>query len=727
MSRAKASQKPRDATLEPAKVSGAAQPNRPSLADSDFAPVCFTYVAGLGFLALLILGIARWYRPDTAQLIQEATELVTPTAAKFLAPEPVERLQYVLGVLFTPLFLLGCLLALGWFYRGTTERNRRLYTWVATLLLHAGTVVTLIFACLALKQSAFLYVRAGVPFHGRLIFTREGCTQVILYMAFYTLLAFPCAALLAFFAHKRWISWTGKIALYSVSANMAVIVFFAALFDRDGISAYVAHLNPVIYPLAQVMAGKTLLVNCAPLYGLYPHFLQPFYEFLPLSVYSFTVAMATLLVTCLAALWFFLRTVTRNDFVFLAGFIAAVFYTYAGTKIIFPEFRPDPYFQYAPIRMLFPCLLLALSALYLRGIGKRWVYHTTFLCSALATLWNLDSGLVVFGAWLLLLGYAELFRNPWRASVRPILLHALTAFGSMLLVYGGYALFAYLRAGTWPDWRMTASYYKLFSHYGYYMLPMPGLPHTWGIIVGVYVAAMLLAINGLLRKENELLCGSLFLLSVLGAGLFAYYQGRSHDHCLIPLLYVPILIITLLADHILTGLRDGNRAYYKFLPLGALLFFFCASALPPVFGWSPGYMAAIHERSSAPSAGSQGLHSRNIEFIRKQTKPGERIFILLDGNLDGMYYAESSTASVLNLPSSIDWFFKSDISQVMSFLRENKSTKLFVVPGQRADLTELFKNSYRIAAQERQTGLTMLLPSASAARAGTPPPSANGT
>jgi hypothetical protein len=694
--------------LRLAKGSEASLPNRRSLSDSDFAPVCFTLFAGFGFLALLILGVAKWYRPDLAHLLQEATELVVPTVAKDLAPEPVERLQYVFSIFFTPLFLLGCLLTLQRFYQVTTERNQRIYTWMANALLLAGTAALPILTYQALKPSSFLYVRAGALFTNPL---------------YYTLLLFPAASLLAFFSHHRWISRTGKIALYSLSAYMAVIVFFSVLFDHDSIlPAYRIHLNPVIYPLAQVMAGKTLFVNCAPLYGLYPHFLQPLYKCLPLSVYSFTIVMAILMLSCFAALWFFLRTVVKNDFVFLAGFIAAVFYTYAGTKLVLSEFRPDPYFQYAPIRMLFPCLLLALAALYLRGIGKRWVYYATFLCAALALLWNLDTGVVVFGSWLLLLGYTELFRNPWRTAFKSILSHALTALGSWLLVYGGYALFAFLRSGAWPDWHMSIIYYKVFSHYGFNMLPMPGLPHLWGIVVGVYVAAMVMAIHGLLRKENELFSGSLFLLTVMGTGLFAYYQGRSHDYCLIPLLYVPIFLITLLADHILTGVKAGDRAYYKFLPLGALFFYFCASAVPSVFTQSGRFMREIYEGSQASRAGSQGVHSRNIEFIRKLTNPGEKIFILLDGDLDGLYYAETSTASVLDLPSSTDWFFKSDINQVEKFLRENKATKLFVVPGQRPYLTALFKNSYRLVAQEQQTGLTLLLPSARATSAGSPPP-----
>ena len=698
--RAKTRQASHETSGRPAHEPVALQPaGSASLSDSDFAPACLTFFAGLGFLALLILGIAKWYHPDSAPVLREAAKLLSPEFVVSAIPEPVERLQYVLSVFLTPLFLLGCLLTAKRFYRLTTERNRRLYTWLATILLLAGSAAAPILTYQALKTSGFLYVQAGV------LFTH--CQA-------YTLIFFPCAALMFFFAQKRWLSWVGKICLYAISAYMAMIVFLSVLFDCDSISAWTIHLNPVIYPLAQVMAGKTLLVNCAALYGLYPHFLQPVFEVLPLSVYSFTVVMASLLMICLASLWFFLRTGTRNDFVFLAGFIAAVFYAFSGTKIGISEIRPDPYFQYAPIRMLFPCLLLALAALYLRGIWKRKIYYVTFLFMALAILWNLDSGVVAFGTWLLFLGYIELFRNSWQGSVRPILLHALTALGSLLLVIGGFAVFTFLRSGCWPDWSLAVIFYKVFSYYGFYMLPMPGLPHLWGIIVMIYVAAMTLSIRGLLRREDELFNASLFLLVVLGAGRFGYYQGRSHDCCLVPLLYVPIAIITLLADHVFVCAKRGDRSYCKFLPLSMCFFYFCASAVLSLF-WPPDrFIARIGQGYSATSAGSKGRHSRNIEFIRKQTEPGEKIFIFLGGHLDGIYYAETSTASVLDLPSATDWVFKSDINHVVKFLMANTSAKVFVVPGEYAGLTELFKSRYRVGAQESHTGLTMLIPAAPA-------------
>src|SRR5450756_2140690 len=88
MNRAKTRQELREASSMATRLLAAPRPSRPSLIDRDFAPVCFTFLAGVEFLALLTVGVAKWYQPDTTRLIQEATELLTPYVATFLAPEP---------------------------------------------------------------------------------------------------------------------------------------------------------------------------------------------------------------------------------------------------------------------------------------------------------------------------------------------------------------------------------------------------------------------------------------------------------------------------------------------------------------------------------------------------------------------------------------------------------------------------------------------------------------
>ncbi|MEI9479488.1 MAG: hypothetical protein WCO26_23360, partial [Deltaproteobacteria bacterium] len=146
---------------------------------------------------------------------------------------------------------------------------------------------------------------------------------------------------------------------------------------------------------------------------------------------------------------------TRNDLVFLVGFLATIYCGYMEPRILSKliHIRPDPFFQYAPLRMLFPYALLALSAVYQTTRHKKAIYTLTSVLMSLSVLWNFDSGIVAFFAWNLFLAYGELFHAPTvPKAIRPILKHLCSSLVFLFLVVSGYSVFAFFKTGTFPDW-----------------------------------------------------------------------------------------------------------------------------------------------------------------------------------------------------------------------------------------------------------------------------------
>lgn len=673
---------------------------------ADFTPVCSAIFGGALFLWLLTLVISSIYHPDSSALLAEAKSLVMPWAVQNLAPEPVERLQFLASLVLLPPFLMGWMAVSTRFIQRLNEVTRRYLDRCVLALFAVASLVAPFLIYIALKHSenGFLYVRSSALYTHPLV---------------YTIFVFPLCLCIAWGRVQRRLVLVGQVVLWACSLWSLVVVFSLAAFQRESISPWVSHLNPVIYPLAQVLAGKTLLVDCASLYGLYPHLIQPLFKIVPLTVHSFTLLMAVLVVTGFLSLLVFLRSNTRSSILGLAGFLAVVFFSLIGPRYIFGPTRPDPYFQYYPIRLIFPCAFLLLASLYIRGCGGRKLYWIVFALASVGILWNPDSGVVVFCAWLLLLGYLELFRNRVRDAVRRIALHAIVSGAFLALAFGGYSLFAFLRSGIWPDWQMTARYYKLFTHYGYGMLPMPSTLHFWQVIMGVCLVTMAVSLHGLLKKKDERFSALLFVLTVMEAGLFGYYQGRSHDYCLVFMLYLPIVMLTLLADRILEEIQAGNALFYKYTPSVVLILYFLFAATPSVIvegrvlaRWIGEGTADALGTISADSP--QGMQARHLNFLKKHTVPGEKVFILLDGFargfVDGLYYAESGTASAVNVSAANDWFFQADVADVIRFLQENRTTKVFVRLGEYRDLSPLFDSAYRVVARDDQTGLGLLLP-----------------
>jgi hypothetical protein len=244
------------------------------------------------------------------------------------------------------------------------------------------------------------------------------------------------------------------------------------------------------------------------------------------------------------------------------------------------------------------------------------------------------------------------------------------------------------------------------------MIPLAESIHLWMVVAGLYIFSLLLSIHGLIKKENEVLNTNLFLLAVLGIGLFSYFIGRSHGANLYPLLIIPVLIITLLIDHTIRQVMLKNQNYYLFVPLCLIGLFICASAIPSFVLWSPtilrkwsypGFISTFHPPS--------GAHARNIAFIRKYAQRGESIFIYSDCFVDGIYHAETQTRSTLDLPSSTDYFLKTDIDTLKSFFATNQTRKIFILPGSfPSDIANIIDSRYLCMAQDSVTKMSLMCP-----------------
>jgi hypothetical protein len=658
----------------------------------DFPSAMFALIAGIYFGALSVHLVHQFYHPSVTNLINEATELLRQSIINGLAPEPVERMQYIVCAFTVPIIIISVYTALEYWRNHSPSIAKHIRN-TANALLALATLLAPALAYYSFKNSdgEFLHIRSGALFISPWI---------------HLFTTFPATIALLLYSHKKWVLTTGRAIVYPIGIFVLVTVFFSVLYNHDIIWRH--HLNPVIFPLAQVMVSKTLLVDCAPLYGLYPHFLEPIFRLITLDVYSFTVVMGLLLLLSIAAQWFFLRGVVKNELLLVIGLIAINFYSNIGAKI--SVILTDPYFQYAPIRTLFPCLILMGSMAYIRNPSSRFIYLINFLIVGAGILWNPDSGGVAFLAWFFFLCYCELVKKPVKIAALPIVKHALCAFATLLVAYLSYSFFALFRSGSWPDWEMSARYYKIFSYYGFFMLPMKPLPHLWGLLALIYATSMTISIRSLVRKRDDIFSKALFMLTLLGVGLFAYYQGRSHDQNLFGQLYIPLVIMVILVDHVLENIRQGSPGYFRFAPVAAIGIYFLSSAPPSVAIQNQTFLQWIKRGADSTAINNESANFRNISFIRENTESGEKILILIQDFFDGIYHAESQTASILDLPSSTDYFFKSDHAAIIDFLLTNKTEKIFTIPEHFPGLKKLFSEYYDIIHQDLHTGITLYQP-----------------
>jgi len=329
-----------------------------------------------------------------------------------------------------------------------------------------------------------------------------------------------------------------RVVLWGVPAAFALILVLSALFDhRDPYVGHKdGHFESVFFTLARAWLGDPPLVGCANQYGLYAVYLAPLFRVVGLDVFRYALLMALLAATSVLLLLPVARhlagspvlgTAIWGAWVGACGLALRPYVRDYMVKLV-GSFFIDPYFQYAPLRTLVPALVTLLAMLRLRG-RSRWPAVAGSAVAAFGVPWNVDSGLVAWGAWMLLGAYLA-------AAAAPTLGAALRGVARAVLVEAGalacalLVLWAYYRGvlGATPDWTDSVRYQTLYYGAGVGMLPM-SLPHSWMVAAAVLLLGLAHSIGALVRGRAAPRDALVFFLSVLGAGVFSYYQGRSHD------------------------------------------------------------------------------------------------------------------------------------------------------------------------------------------------------
>ena len=336
-----------------------------------------------------------------------------------------------------------------------------------------------------------------------------------------------------------------------IPRNMArIIIFISTIFlmalglnsfrlfsfdHLDGNSIWWVHLDVVASSLSQVIAGRTLLVDIPSQYGLFPELLAPVLDFLPAGVVGLTIAFGVLQVTAFVAILYVLQKHIHSLLVLALASFALVTVTFGMRQILNSDsfLVPDPYFQYWPVRFVAPALSIPVVFWAFHRLSWRRLLGLSFLIGV-SLFWNLDSGVAILyavGMLLFLLALASFFscEDGKLPGKLPLLAVGcvMIPVGSLIFYGLGLALLV-LKAGQPLNLVWLVSYQKIFYKMGFFMIPMQGRPSFWQVIALVYIFGVLIGLYKLRLSYSNRSVLPLLYISLLGSGLFAYYQGRSH-------------------------------------------------------------------------------------------------------------------------------------------------------------------------------------------------------
>lgn len=314
------------------------------------------------------------------------------------------------------------------------------------------------------------------------------------------------------------------------------LAFFATAYlvlDPDFISDR-THLAFYLGPLADMAAGKTLLVNINAQYGvLVFYFLRFFFHLLPLGYVSFTLLGLSLIL-----LQYFLFYLIARQ-LFSSHLFAA--FCLSGLLLLNHFLSLENFWAYypsvGPLRFGFIYVLVALVVL--RNRKPSWERPVQVLEAAVAAtafFWSLEVAIYTVPAYAGLVlcesaGLAGVGTGfNWASLKRRLGWFLAGAFLLGLFIY----LYTFLNAHDWPHWGYYLDYPSAYRT-GMGMIPTPGFGAWWIPIVVLYFSFFALLgfffYGGKEARPPDL--NVVALLTFYGITQFLYFLGRSHPNNLL--------------------------------------------------------------------------------------------------------------------------------------------------------------------------------------------------
>ena len=638
---------------------------------AEISPTSRAVVAGAlcaGLLALVALLIRTLYSPDLASIKTQAAELFW--ALEWVKPKPVEQMLVQSALLLFP-FCAG----IGW---ALAPRLLPALSGTRISGLAKAGLPVLLLACVALTSAAlaradFLYISGSVLQQHPIVTLLLGLSIVA---------TLPSLRLPERLARAR----LDLICFILAVAGCALTLGAFSLFN-EAEPPHMPHLNPLLYALAEYARGAPLGREVISLYGLYPVLVAPFFG---LAGGSFSAAIgvfAALVVVTVALTAWLTRRAILNPYLATCTFLASTYYSHINPKIFIGDgaVLRDPYFQYVPIRKLFPVLVLLTLAFGMEPRRQKACGWAAFALSVVAILWNVDSGLAcmagtlafAFAPWLV--APSQLWKERW-ALLRAAPRFLLTAAAIAAAVVTTFSLLFFAHCGEWPEIATSISLPALCSRYGFTFVQLPHGLQFWQIICVLYVVGFFYAMTLCARREELSRGRFLAALCITGLALMMYYFGRSDAYNIYNPSWLFYVVMGVLAQALLAEWRTLPWTGRGFFVL--LSFYLAVGAVSILSNARVVYDGVqVGIRAWRDRAIAHQQLTTVYDFIHDQTQPGGQALILTRDQ-ESMLYLGSATRPALRMPSTSELFLRSQVQRVLDFLAANTTVPVFAQPGE---------------------------------------------
>ena len=641
----------------------------------NFLKLSLTMLSTIIILILINFVIYSIYPDNSEALKIQAKEIIMPSNHLWLWPEPIEQLQFLISLIsIPPLMFCSIKIFSSKFFSKISITNSMHFL---NVVLSLSFLVILFY--LAFKfddpngiSRAYLEIikECNCSFIFDIRVTFKAMTTELRFLL--TLIFFPVITYYIFNGlpkkYKKIINWV----FYSLILFFLLSMFLLSICNRDNYLGNYVHFNSVLYSIAQVQQGKALLADFTTQYGLYAHFLYPFFKLINVNVISFSMTMSAITLASFSLIFFGLRKIISNNLVVFFTFLAIIYFGYF-YYLFNGDF--DFYYQYKSIRMIFPAIILFSVFTYILN-PKKILYLLIIFISSLSILWNFDSGIICFLSFYIYILYERLPGSNLRSFAKEFIKHTIISVTILSFTFFLFSIIIYLQSNSLPNWSLFLKFSILFGMTGFSSLPMP-IFHTWNLVFLVYLYGIYVGLNSILLNKKIILDRVAFFVAIFGFGIASYYLNRSHDFNFLQTLYPSIILLGIFLSKILDrSNRDNLFKIKNFLMVIIIsfilvtIFFQMLQPIKIINTLTPRIPDIINNKLTDQSV------SDGVALINSNSKPNDQVVII--SNQDSVAFLETKTSSAFSLPGSSEMWDKSDWDIFNNSLLNNNSFKVYL-------------------------------------------------
>jgi len=424
------------------------------------------------------------------------------------------------------------------------------------------------------------------------------------------------------------------------------------------------HFNVVIFPLAAINGDSPFIPlvddGFKSLYGGYYLLLGLLSRLIGNSLLSIKIVVCSLIALQIILYYLIVKAIYQNPLIRILVFISCLFWSYFYGKVV----SQDLYFQYFPLRTLFPCLLLV-TLLYVseRQFIDKAIFSLKFLTLnlrdllldfivAMALLSNFDSGISVLIMYFFIYIWNEFKIDGFSAKN---MIKRLTGFSINLIIIIFIIIFCFrILSGEFINfYNYIGSTLKFGS--GFLGLPFPD--NIWMIFMVVYGFNIIHSFQSYVEDKNA---KYRFVIAIWGIVSLLYFVNRSHPWNLISVSLPFFLSYGCLIDYAFSSYRkkmsesdpelmENKMEFREFLPIllpnsfdllrlsliSVLIMPFIIMSLIACVKFIPATISNFQFPKSYSQMSALASLSERVDTLEKQLN---RPSILLSGLFESYYY-----------------------------------------------------------------------------------------